>query len=249
MERRCDVDQTGAVERTIADMESADQAHEDRRTARLEKAAKARLDVNPDMPAQYADILRAAKVKEAEAEVRQWDEIHAAAIVGLREQGQAALDVARQELADRHYRIHTPAFTPDQWVEAEARRLFVLSDVAHTDPGELPELHRQAAANHDEVGAFLVVRLGLQRLDAVLDNVQGDTMERAAAAQARDALYSAAFGEAWSAWQVDAARLAALDRELARPRGHVERLARGADLADRMGLQLTPRAMVEQGIV
>ena len=241
------MDQIGTVDRVIAEMESADQVHENRRASRLEKAAKVRVD--PDMPEQYANILRQAKVAEAEVEVHGWDVDHAARLVDMRASGQAALDVARQELANERYKIHLPTFTPDQWVEAEARRVFVTEDVGDLDVADLPELHRQAAANGDQVGSYLIARAGLKRLDAALDGARGDTAERAAAAQARDQLYAAAFGPAWSAWQKDAATLAALDRELARPRGHVERLARGADLADRMGLQLTPRAMVEQGIV
>jgi len=247
MEWRLDVDQTGAIERVIAEMESADQVHENRRASRLEKAAKVRVD--PDMPEEYARILRQAKVAEAEVEVKGWDADHAARLVDMRASGQAALDEAREQLANERYKIHLPTFTPDQWAEAAARKVFVTEDVGDTDVGELPELHRQAAANADQVGTYLIARAGLKRADAVLDNVQGDTMERAAAAQARDALYSAAFGEAWSAWQKDAATLAALDRELARPRGHVERLERGTYMADHLGVALTPEQMVEQGIV
>jgi len=129
------VDQVREVERVIAQMESADEKHEGRRAARLQKAQNARVDVNPDMPEQYVDILRAAKLREAETEIKQWDADHGEAIVALREQAQAALDEVRQALADRHYEIHQPSFTPAQWQEAEARRVFVTEDVVDVGLG------------------------------------------------------------------------------------------------------------------
>ena len=243
------VDQVKAIERTITEMEAADQVHETRRAARLQKAQNARVDVNPDMPEQYVDILRAAKLREAETEIKQWDADHGEAIVALREQAQAALDEVRQALADRHYEIHQPSFTPAQWQEAEARRVFVTEDVVDVGLGDLVELRRQATANGDTVGAYLIARAGIRRLDAVLDDDQAAVMEKAEAGQVRDRLYSAQWGDRWQAWQKDAAQLAALDRELARPRGRAERLAQGAYLGDHLGVRLSPERLVAEGVV
>jgi len=139
-------------------------------TAQSSIAAIRRAIEKADQEKQAIDPRWSAEARrEREAEL-------AAALKGQvekhRDEGLAALEAARAELLARHHRAMLAAgpSTPDQWQEAAAREGFLAQDLDAMPATEIPAFYAAARDAKDQVGAWLILRLGTRRLNDILDN-------------------------------------------------------------------------------
>jgi len=134
-----------------------------------------------EMTSDLVEALEKTAAARLEAIERSAQEHLAAQLPDLRAAALEALDAAEQAAHVEHYRASQ---TFDQWEKANARATFVSEDIRLTDPVDIPAMYQVAQVAGDDVGAWLILRYGSQRLEALveIERANGDIMGEAASA-------------------------------------------------------------------
>lgn len=207
----------------------------EREKARAEQSAKSMVDLwrVAGTPVTEATL---AGIAEGDAErlaiVEKVAQEHLAAQLGdLRNAAYDALAGLEQRAYAAAHKADLAAFS--QWPEANARGMFVKEDVNAMHVADIPLSYQVARDAGDDVGAFLLLRYGRARLEALRDS--GDIEATILLAE----LDAAAGPEAGEAELQKALReTEALRLEIERPRGAVEQLDHRTEFAARYGLDV-----------
>ena len=145
---------------------------------------------------QIGDIdsrLRPEVIAERKAEIVAWrrGEVDELLADGLEEFAKERVKAAQTDYKRRRKRGPQDG----DWPEVSARDPWVRETVAGMGLGAIPEHYQELEGLGDRLGAWLVQRHGLARLDSILTDAGSDRQTLTAALAARDSLAKAAWGK------------------------------------------------------